>query len=132
MAKREKITDTERAEWVTDLRDILDRATKDRDGNPIVWQFVTHVTRSGMSRSIRSVAIVDGEPYVLDYRISRILDWSTDQRNGGVKVSGVGMDMGFHLVYSLSRALYGKPTGDAECINGRKVDVGYRLKQRWL
>jgi hypothetical protein len=30
-------------------------------------------------------------------------------RDGGLGVGGCGMDMGFHLVYSLSRALF--PTG---------------------
>lgn len=132
MARRTRVTDTERAAFIDDLRDILNRATKDSDGQPIVWQIVTHVTRSGMSRSIRNIAIVDGEPWTLDYRISRILDWSTDRNHGGVRVSGVGMDMGFHLAYTLSRVLYGRPAEGAEYVNGRKVDAGYRLKQRWL
>jgi hypothetical protein len=122
MPRKVRLSEAERAEWVTDMREVLDTATKDRDGRPVIWQMVKHVTRSGMSRSISSLAIVNGEPFVLDYRISRILDWPTDQSNGGVKVSGVGMDMGFHLVYTLSSVIY----------RGQASDAGYVLTHRWL
>jgi hypothetical protein len=35
----------------------------------------------------------------------------------GIRVGGCGMDMGFHLVYTLSRALF---------------DDGYYVKHEWL
>jgi len=43
------------------------------------------------------------------------------ERNGQrvVRVGGCGMDMGFHLIYSLSIALYG-------------IENAYNLKQEWL
>ena len=71
-----------------------------------------HVSRSGMTREIGVyVARVsdDGQPYVDD------LSWPVAVLTGnrisdrdGVIVGGAGMDMGFHLVYSLGRALYPK------------------------
>lgn len=128
MARGTKVSETERAEWIADLRDVLDRASKDRDGHPIVWQIVQHVTRSGMTRYIGNFVIVDGDLWRIDYRVSRILGWPTSQVHGGVKVSGVGMDMGFHLVYTLSRALYaGRVTAESG-----GCDPGYLVKQRWL
>lgn len=64
-----------------------------------------HVTRSGMSRSI-SVVSPDGA-YDVDYLLVRAgIGGSFDQKNGGIKVGGCGMDMGFSLVYGMSHTLY--------------------------
>lgn len=112
----------ERAEWVSEMREILGRAATDRDGNVVVYTILRHVTRSGMSRSITCFVVVDGEPWTLDYRVSKILGWRTDERHGGIRVSGCGMDMGFHLVYSLSRSVY----------SADESDPGYKLKHRWM
>lgn len=134
MPARKKMSESERAEWVRDMREILVKSSTDKNGRPVVNLVLRHVTRSGMSRSISAFTIVEGDPYVLDYRISKILGWSTDQRNGGVKVSGVGMDMGFHLVYSLA-CVVAPPRGpeNPAYVNGRKVeDPGYNLSHRWL
>jgi len=45
------------------------------------------------------------------------------EKNGQrvLRVGGCGMDMGFHIVYSLSLALYGSAN-----------DGGYTLSQEWL
>ena len=69
-------------------------------------------------------------------------------RGDGLKVSGAGMDMGFWLVYTLSRALWpdgyacigeGCPANDhsnglREYTAGKHQhsDGGYALRQRWL
>lgn len=74
-----------------------------------------HCSRSGMSRSI-SVVSPDGE--CLDFFVSKLLGDKIDQKNGGIKVGGCGMDMGFNLIYRLSYALHDKN--------------GYAIKQRWL
>lgn len=65
-----------------------------------------HVSRSGMSRSISVVISGEDEPWDVSYLVARALGRKIDQTNGGVKVSGCGMDMGFALVYELSYALY--------------------------
>jgi hypothetical protein len=55
-------------------------------------------------------------------------------KNNGVKVAGCGMDMGFHLIYSLSYALFPKGT-DAPHGTRNGVpdsDGGYALKHEWL
>ncbi len=68
---------------------------------------VSHVTRSGMSRSIRVlVGNADGEVSDLSWAVARVLGWRFDGEHGGVKVQGTGMDMGFHLVYTLSVVLH--------------------------
>lgn len=85
-----------------------------------IYTVVEHVSRSGMMRHIRLITLhVDShhnaEPWYLSYQAAKALDWPLGGE--GIKVVGSGMDMGFHTVYELSRALF---------------DDGYALKQRWL
>jgi hypothetical protein len=67
-----------------------------------------HVSRSGMSRSISVFAFPPGEnaPQDVTYWASRVLDEPVDNKHGGIRMGGCGMDMGHALVYDLSRALY--------------------------
>lgn len=117
-----------------------------------IYTVLRHVSRSGMSRDI-SVVVFDGErKMTLDWDISRLLDYPL-AKGSGVKVSGCGMDMGFHLVYSLGRVLFKDWLGGWECIGEncpfnehfndpvkypRKKgfihdgDTGYTLRHEWL
>lgn len=116
-----------------------------------VYTILRHVSSSGMSRNISLVALVDGKPVFLDWYIERALGYSRAKNTEGLKVGGCGMDMGFHLVYSLGSVLFRgeswKCSGD-NCpynehfndhakyprIKGRKHsgDAGYTLRQSWL
>lgn len=72
-----------------------------------VKTFVRHTSRSGMSRSISAFANTKNEMVDLDWMIARAgLGFTLDNSRGGVKMGGCGMDMGFALVYNLSRSLY--------------------------
>lgn len=77
-----------------------------------------HVSSSGMSRSI---SIVHNDQDIT-WTVARFLGEPLDS-HGGIRVDGCGMDMGFHLVYSLSRKLYR---------NALDTDAGYAISQRWL
>lgn len=90
---------------------------------------VLHVSRSGMSRTVAVVGVdpKTGEAEDVSYLVAAVTGMSFDRNHGGVKVGGVGMDMAFHVVYSMSRTLY--PDGH-RCTghdrtetrrNGRKV-----------
>jgi hypothetical protein len=107
-----------------------------------VQTILRHVSRSGMSRSISPV--VNGED--ISYLVVP-LGYRFDKKNGGVKIGGCGMDMGFHLVYNLSWAMF---TEGFECAGEKKCHAsdhsngdrnykphthkvgGYALVQRWL
>lgn len=86
-----------------------------------VTTVVTHVSSSGMSRRFRVLGVGshprDDAPIVEDYTLSvaRVLGWKTNDRRGELVVSGAGMDMGFHLVYTLASELY----GDGYALNHR-------------
>ena len=82
----------------------------------VVWCVIRNVASSGMSRTI-SMFVFRPEPemsqygtggigaYQLHYNTSKLLGWRYSRAHEGVLVQGCGMDMGFHLVDCLSRAL---------------------------
>lgn len=85
---------------------------------------VKSVAKSGMSRKMKFFAVEDGEIINVTWRVATVLGDSV-QSDGTIRVSGCGMDMGFHMVYNLARTLY----RDFKTNGG---DSGYALKQRWL
>lgn len=99
MTKAQK---AEREEAVKTLRELLPPGST-------VHTILEHVSRSGMSRKIRPVVLTvdsDGQPWIrnIGYLASKALGWRADDH--AIITSGCGMDMGFHLVYTLSRVLY--------------------------
>lgn len=110
-----------------------------------VYTILDHVSASGMSRAIRVVLLhcKDGKAIDLhpNYSIGKALGLRHWKRNGHTQdaliVGGCGMDMGFHLVYSLGRVLF--PEGFKVEGRGRNGDTsgwdkdgGYALNHRWL
>ncbi len=84
-----------------------------------VYTSLVDVSRSGISRKIKVILLKvgeDGQPYPLfpNYAVSQALGWAQDSRSDAIKVRGCGMDMGFHLVYTLGQV------------------IGRELNHRWL
>ena len=132
----------EQQEAVRELREIL------KPGDT-VYTKVEHVSRSGMSRVISPYIIRDNEPICLEWKVAKATGYPltpTGSRHEGIKIGGCGMDMGFHLVYQLSRILFpdgyecigqGCPAndhsnGDRDYTPHHHRDGGYALKQKWL
>lgn len=69
-----------------------------------VYTILRHASASGMSRRITLVVFRGGEPLYLDAYVADLLGYKRHP-DQGIIVSGCGMDMGFHSVDSLSRAL---------------------------
>lgn len=89
-----------------------------------VYTILRHVSASGMSRDISLVVPwIDENGKVgfihPNYIVSDLLGDRLVRKNGNdaIRVGGCGMDMGFHLVYTLSHVLYGN---------------GYALNHSWL
>ena len=121
-----------------------------------VCPIMRHVSQSGMLRCISLV--VAGEtntwrgkvpaPIDITYDAARAMGEKIHQRHGGIAVGGCGMDMGYHLVYGLSRALWpdgfpcigehcpsndhsnGQPRSLPGAVHHR--DGGYALRHDWL
>jgi hypothetical protein len=130
-------------------QDALDRLREVLHPGDTVGTIVRHVSKSGMTRDISVVITVDGDLFNATHLVACVL--GDRVVNKGVRRGGCGMDMGFDLVYSLSRTLF--PDG-FDCIgyaercpsndhsNDRGMsdysftrhhrDGGYALRQRWL
>jgi len=122
-----------------------------------VYCVLRHVSRSGMSRNIDFYYIADGAPVWIASYVGHALgtpqslkNW---ERSQGLTVGGCGMDMGFHMVYNLSRVLFphgfactGDKCGSNDHSNDRDGsfdrnkfagkmhtgDGGYALRHSWL
>ena len=113
-----------------------------------VYVILRHASKSGMSRSISAVIPTiskEGKPGIYDitHLVAQACDLTMDTHHNGVKMGGCGMDMGFALVYDLSRTMW---PGGFDCIgdgcpsndhfnheeNAHHVDGGYALKKSWL
>ena len=83
-----------------------------------VYTVLRHVSASGMSRRIDLYTFQDNKPVYLSGYYAMMQ--GEEPPTNGYKVGGCGMDMGFHLVYTLSSLLYKKDRG------------GYELRHEWL
>lgn len=96
-----------------------------------------HVSRSGMQRVIDLFIIKDGTVINIGPSAAKAMGDRFDYKRDGIVVGGCEMDMGFHLVYNLGRALFPEGfkveghgrNGDT---SGHDADGGYALKSRWL
>lgn len=140
-------------------QEAIDRLKEWIKPGDMLYTQLKHVSRSGMMRVVQVVKIscrpetdADGrasaEPEILylGYNVAQALGWKYDRNREGVRVDGCGSDMGFELVYHLSRVLFadgfdctgeGCPSNDHH--NGdrnrkphRHSDPGYALRHRWL
>lgn len=75
-----------------------------KDGDT-VYTVLKQVSGSGMYRHIQPVIIRDNKPLYLTWSVAHALMWPYKAKTHSVGVSGCGMDMGFHMVDALSRAL---------------------------
>jgi len=141
-----------KAESAADLRKLL------KPGD-VVKTILRNVSRSGMSRRISMVIARGDEVEDITWDAARVMEDSVKQggkyvQDAGMVVGGCGMDMGFHIVYSLSRILF--PDGFMCCGKGDEHykgrcpsndhsngdrnyrphkhtgDGGYALRQQWL
>ena len=87
----------------------------------VIYTQLNHTSQSGMMRHIKVRQIKNNYPLDWSRLVAIALDWkeAKDRFGGynGIKVGGCGMDMGFHLVYTLSSVLY---------------NDGYAIKHNWL
>lgn len=82
-----------------------DQLRADLPPGSTVYTILHHVSSSGMSRRIGVRAIIDNQPHYLDGLVAVAIGEKVSDA-GGIVVGGCGMDMGFHIAYSLSHALY--------------------------
>jgi hypothetical protein len=108
-----------------------------------VYTILRQVSRSGMSRHI---SVLTSKNYDITYLVAKVLGERRNENDGGLVVSGCGMDMGFEVVYRLGYALFpdgfqciGEHCPSSDHSNGDRnytphlhKSGGYAFKQAWL
>jgi hypothetical protein len=127
--------DAEKQEAITELRKLCLPGTT-------VYTITRHVARSGMYRAIDAYVMVRNSPVRISFDAARACGFRYDHKHEGVSMSGCGMDMGFHLVNTLSYALHGmkskgdgaKPENAGHPFTPRRghYRAGYSLNHWWL
>lgn len=92
-----KYSKDDKAQALETIRARLAAIPVDAYGKRTIYGCVKHVSRSGMMREIELYTIDSGELCRLSWSAACALDWPLG-KSGGVRVSGCGMDMIFHLV----------------------------------
>lgn len=102
--------------------------------NDILYTQLQHVSKSGMTRHIAVRKIENDYPYDYTGLVAKALGWKYSDKYHGIKVEGCGMDMGFHLIYSLGYVLWPNGTPEPHGTRNGEPDSagGYAIKQRWL
>ena len=98
--------------------DILKSIIKKDD---VLYTQLNHVSQSGMMRHISIKYIKNNKPMDITGYIAEANDWKEAKNRfggyNGIKVGGCGMDMGFHVIYNISKTLF---------------NDGYAIKHQWL
>jgi len=71
-----------------------------------IYSIIRRVSKSGMSRLIDFYVIKDNRPIWITPAVRDLIDYKQDKTTNALKVSGTGMDMCFHVVYSLGSAVH--------------------------
>lgn len=106
--------------YKTERKEAFDRLRKWIKPGDTVHTILDHVSRSGMSRSIRVVLLKDSEVLHPNHAVSVLLGYPRAKHGDGFTVNGCGMDMGFHVVHNLGYALFGE---EAEHGTGKEANA---------
>lgn len=126
-----KHTKAEVEEAIETLRELLPPGST-------VYTILKTVARSGMSRNISLYTIKNNEPRWLSSLVAKALGCGFSDKDEAVRVGGAGMDMGFHLVNSLSYKLHGHENVNAdekkwyEDPTPESYRSGYSLIHKWM
>ncbi len=122
-----KVSATVRSDAIERLRSML-------APNDTIYTVLRHCSASGMSRSIDCYVMRDNAPVWLSRLVSNATGFRWDDKREAVKVGGCGMDMGFHIVYTLGAVLWPEGTPEAHGMRNGEPDRdgGYALKHRWM
>jgi hypothetical protein len=146
---------TKAQQKATDRADAIATLKKHLKPGAEVLTILRHVAKSGMMRVIDVYVAHKGDMIRLTWAACEATGIKYNRKHEGAEMGGCGMDMGFALVYELSRVMFPKgfpctgkdyttrgaccpscdhsnrdPRGFAKGI--KHADGGYALRHRWL
>lgn len=128
---------TKKAQAAQEREEAIARLRKVLKPGDTVHTILRHRARSGMFRVI-SLVITDkdhnGKPDIrcIDGDVCTVLGYSYNTTHDGIPTGGSGMDMGYHLVYNLSRRLFPDGFGEMAMVekDGEMLPTGRRPKNK--
>ena len=109
-----KLTNERRLELLTILKPYFGT-------NSTAYCSIKNVSNSGMYRHIQILGVRKNRVHNLSYYVAELCGFSFKDKTCSVGVSGCGMDMGFHVVSTMSHYLYpNKERGE------------YLVKHQWV
>ena len=91
------------------LQDLREYFSNVRDANRealTVYTVLRHVSKSGMYRALDVYIMRNNEPLRITWSVCKALGYRYDQNHEALGTTGCGMDMGYGVAASLSRALF--------------------------
>jgi hypothetical protein len=108
-----KLKDEEEKEALLQLREIL-------EPNDTIYIVLNGESKSGMTRWINLYVIKDNKPYRILHLIAKALGEKIDFEKEGIKIGGIGYDVGLDVVERLNEKLK------------KTFKIDFRLKHEWL
>lgn len=90
---------------------------------------LAHVTRSGLTRSVKVFAVKNGQIVDVSDYVATALDKPLDRINGGVKMGRTGTDMGYTLIQQMSATIHANSR--SKLLTGL-VTPADLVSQRWV
>jgi hypothetical protein len=99
-----------------------------------VTTVLTYRASNGMSRRLRVAIAVEGRVFNITHYVADACGFRFNDSEGSIVIGGCGMDMGFHVVYALGRALWPHGTPEPHSVRNGEPDSegGYALNHLWL
>jgi hypothetical protein len=100
----------------------------------VVYTVLRRVNLFGTARWMDVFVMHRNRPLRLTYYVATLLDYQQSAKDCSMYVKGCGMDMGWHVVYSLGCALWPKGTRKPHGERNGVPDSygGYAFKHLWL
>ena len=128
-----------RSKYIRTRQEATTRVKERLKPGDTVYCVLKHRSQSGVLRRIQ-LLIVDKKTKSIEdisYWVAHAIKYHISKVDGALVVRGCGMDMGFHVVYSLGRVLF--PRGGSInksqrrfMLKRRETDGGYLLRHVWL
>ena len=120
-----KLTTTQKREQKENSLNTLKNLIKEGD---TVYTSLQSVSSTGMSRRLNVYIAKDNRIINITWHVANVLEYRYNEQKESLVIGGCGMDMGYHLVYSLSGVLGTRKS----YMGAENVGNCYGLNHTWL
>lgn len=120
-----KLTTTQKREQKENSLATLKNLVQEGD---TIYTSLQSVSSTGMSRRLNIFIVKDNNIVNITWHVANVLEYRYNDQKESLVIGGCGMDMGYHVVYSLSSVLGYKKSG----MGNENTGNCYGLNHKWL